>query len=117
MRQKAVQVIVMAGGTVDASDADFEQVTNSAEWVLVDFWAPWCGPCKMVGPVLEQIASERDNLTIAKVNTDTNPITPGKFGVRGIPYLVLFHNGQQVDSKTGAMPKAGFDQWLSSHLD
>ena len=116
MRQKDVQVIVMAGVTVEASDADFEQVTNSAEWVLVDFWAPWCGPCKMIGPVLEQIASERDNLTVAKVNTDTNPITPGRFGVRGIPYLVLFHNGKQVDSKTGAMPKAGFDQWLSSHL-
>ena len=84
--------------------------------IVVDFWAPWCGPCKMIAPVLDQIAAERDNLTIAKVNTDVNPLTPGRFGVRGIPYLVLFHNGVQVDQKSGAMPKAGFDQWLNTHM-
>ena len=106
----------MAGNLVEATDADFEAITAGNEWVLVDFWAPWCGPCKMIAPVLDQIAAERENLTIAKVNTDVNPLTPGRFGVRGIPFLVLFHHGQRVDQKTGAMPKAGFDQWLSSHM-
>ncbi|MEE2812231.1 MAG: thioredoxin [Candidatus Thermoplasmatota archaeon] len=106
----------MAGNLVEATDADFEQVTTENEWVLVDFWAPWCGPCKMIGPVLDQIAGERENLTIAKVNTDMNPVTPGRFGVRGIPYLVLFHNGQAIDTKSGAMPKQGFDQWLDAHM-
>ena len=70
----------------------------------------------MIAPVLDQIAAERDNLTIAKVNTDVNPVTPGRFGVRGIPYLVLFHNGKPVDQKTGAMPKLSFDHWLNSHM-
>ena len=79
----------MAGNLVEATDADFEAITTGNEWVLVDFWAPWCGPCKMIAPVLDQIAAERENLTIAKVNTDVNPLTPGRFGVRGIPFLVL----------------------------
>ena len=70
----------------------------------------------MIAPVLEQIAGERE-ITIAKVNTDVNPLTPGRFGVRGIPFLVLFHNGQRVDQKTGAMPKASFDQWLNTHME
>ena len=106
----------MAGNQVEATDADFDAVTSGNEWVLVDFWAPWCGPCKMIAPVLDQIAAERSNLTIAKVNTDVNPVTPGRFGVRGIPFLVLFHNGKPVDQKTGAMPKPGVDQWRNTHL-
>ena len=102
---------------IEVDDATFQsQVLESDIPVLVDFWAEWCGPCKMIGPVLQQIAAERETLTIAKVNTDVNPLTPGRFGVRGIPYLVLFHNGEPVDQKTGAMPKAGFDQWLNSHM-
>ena len=93
-----------------------DMVINSDIPVLVDFWAEWCGPCKMIAPILEQIAGERDNLTIAKVNVDHNPNSPGRYGVRGIPTLVLFHNGQMVDQETGAKPKAGFDDWLNRHM-
>lgn len=104
------------GRVVEASDAEFDMVTKSSEWVLVDFWAPWCGPCKMISPILNQIAEERD-ITIAKVNTDMNPLSMGKFGFRGIPALVLFHNGQAVDQMTGARPKPMFDQWLGKYMD
>ena len=108
------------GRLIEASDGVFDTVTASDEWVLVDFWAPWCGPCKMIAPVLEQLSGERE-MTIAKVNTDINPLSAGKFGIRGIPALLLFHNGQLVDQQAGAMPKPMFDQWLDrqcalSHL-
>ena len=106
----------MAGAIVETSDETFDTVTTENEWVLVDFWAPWCGPCKMIAPVLEQIADERENLTIAKVNVDNNQNSPGRFGVRGIPTLVLFHNGEAVDQHSGAMQKAGFDDWLNRHM-
>lgn len=104
------------GRVVDVSDAEFDMVTSSSEWVLVDFWAPWCGPCKMIAPILNQIAAEKD-ITIAKVNTDMNPLSMGKFGFRGIPALVLFHNGKPVDQMTGARPKPMFDQWLGKYMD
>ena len=84
--------------------------------IIVDFWAPWCGPCKMISPILNQIAEERD-ITIAKVNTDMNPLSMGKFGFRGIPALVLFHNGLALDQMTGARPKPMFDQWLGKYMD
>ena len=103
------------GRVVDASDSDFDVVTKSDEWVIVDFWAPWCGPCKMVAPVLSQIASERE-ITVAKVNTDVNPVSSGRFGIRGIPALMLFNNGEIVDRMTGAMPKPGMDAWLNRHM-
>ena len=100
------------------SDDSFEDdVLNSNGPVLVDFWAEWCGPCKMIAPVLEQIADERENLTIAKVNVDNNQNSPGRFGVRGIPTLVLFHNGEPVDQHSGAMQKGGFDDWLNRHMN
>ena len=104
------------GQVVEASDSNFQTVVSESEWVLVDFWAPWCGPCKMISPVLSSIAEERE-ITIAKVNTDVNPVTPGKYGVRGIPYLVLFHNGEPVDQHTGAAPKPFFDNWLNRHME
>lgn len=104
------------GQIVDAGDSDFDVVTKSAEWVLVDFWAPWCGPCKAIAPVLNSIAEERD-ITIAKVNVDNHPAVSGRFGVRGIPYLLLFRNGEPVDNQTGALPKAGMDDWLNRHMN
>jgi thioredoxin 1 len=103
------------GQVVDASDSDFDVVANSDKWVLADFWAPWCGPCRMVAPVLEQIAGERE-ITIAKVNTDINPVSSGRFGIRGIPALILFRDGEIVDRMTGAMPKNGMDAWLDRHM-
>tara|TARA_B100000959_G_C14975123_1_gene621262 strand:+ start:1746 stop:2129 length:384 start_codon:yes stop_codon:yes gene_type:complete len=103
------------GKVVDASDSDFDIVTKNDEWVLVDFWAPWCGPCRMVGPILSQIAGERE-ITIAKVNTDVNPMTSGKYGIRGIPALLLFRDGELVDRVTGARPKAEMNSWLDRHM-
>ena len=102
----------------EVSEATFMQDVVEASKdrpVIVDFWAPWCGPCKMIAPVLEQLSGERE-MTIAKVNTDVNPLSAGKFGIRGIPALLLFHNGQLVDQQSGAMPKPQFDQWLDRHM-
>ena len=101
---------------IEINDANFDSVVLKSEIpVLVDFWAPWCGPCKMVAPILEQIAGERD-ITIAKVNTDENRNTPGRFGVRGIPTLVLFNEGQVADQRTGAASKSNLDSWLDQHM-
>ena len=102
---------------IELNDSNFDdEVVKSDKPVLVDFWAEWCGPCKMVAPILEQIASERD-ITIAKVNTDNNPNTPGRFGVRGIPTLVLFNDGQVADQRTGADSKVNLDNWLNGHMN
>ena len=105
----------MTGNLIEATDADFEAVTTGNEWVLVDFWAPWCGPCRMVAPVLNQIAGERE-ITVAKVNTDVNPLTSGRYGIRGIPALMLFKDGEMIDRMTGAIPKNGMDTWLDRHM-
>mgnify|MGYP003329637793 CR=1 FL=1 len=98
-------------------DQFIEEVVEKSKTtpVIVDFWAPWCGPCRAIAPVLSQIAEERE-ITIAKVNTDVNSLAPGKYGVRGIPFLLLFHNGEPVANQTGALPKAGMDAWLNSHM-
>ena len=86
--------------------------------VLVDFWAEWCGPCRMIAPALEEIAGELgDKVTIAKLNIDENPDTPGRYGVRGIPTMLLFKGGQPVAQKVGAAPRSQIQQWLESNLD
>ena len=102
--------------TVKATDSTFEQeVLKSDEPVLVDFWAEWCGPCKMIGPALEDISTEMaGRVKIVKVNIDENPMLPSKYGVRSIPTLLLFKNGQVAATKIGAEPKQRLTQWLNS---
>ena len=103
--------------TVNVTDETFEdQVVNSDVPVVIDFWAEWCGPCKQIAPALEELASEYEGqITIAKVNVDENPVSPSKFGVRGIPALFLFKNGEMVASKMGASPKAALKSWIEEN--
>ena len=103
------------GEVKSVGDADFDNAINGDEWVLVDFWAPWCGPCKALGPILEQVASEMP-VTIAKVNTDTDSMNAAKLGVRGIPALFLFHNGKMVANQTGMVPKPVLTNWLDQQM-
>ena len=100
------------------SDASFEaDVVNSSQPVLVDFWAEWCGPCKAIGPALEEIAGEKkDSLSIIKLNIDENPLTPQKYNVRGIPTLLIFKNGEVVAEKMGALPKSQLESWIDQSV-
>ena len=97
-------------------DSFEEQVIGSSIPVIVDFWAEWCGPCKQIAPALEELASEYEGeITIAKVNVDENPVSPSKFGVRGIPALFLFKNGEMISSKVGVSPKAVLQSWIEEN--
>jgi thioredoxin 1 len=102
--------------TTKISDASFDtDVLKSGTPVLVDFWAEWCGPCKTIAPALEEIAqSLGDKVIVAKMNIDENPQTPKKYGVRGIPTLMLFKDGQVAATKIGALPKNKLQEWVES---
>ena len=104
--------------TKTVTDSSFgADVLSADKPVLVDFWAEWCGPCKMIAPALEELSEELgEKVTIAKLNIDENPEAPSKYGVRGIPTMILFKNGEAVATKVGAAPKSQLKSWLEGEL-
>ena len=104
--------------TKQVTDASFESdVIGADKPVLVDFWAEWCGPCKMIGPSLEELSDELgEQVTIMKLNIDENPDAPGRYGVRGIPTMILFKGGAPAATKVGAAPKSQLKGWLEGEL-
>jgi len=106
----------MSTHTITDSNFD-DEIKNSQLPILIDFWAEWCGPCKQIGPILEEIGeAKKDKLKIFKLNVDENPQTPQKFGVRGIPTLMLFKDGKLIDTKVGSLSKNILESWLDPNL-
>lgn len=102
---------------IEITDANFEEVIKTDKPILVDFWAEWCGPCKMIGPIVEELAGDYEGKAIiGKVDVDTNPGVAQAFGIRSIPTLLFFKGGQIVDKQVGAVPKAILTQKLDAHL-
>ena len=108
----------MSQNTVQITDANFEsEVLQSENPVLVDYWAEWCGPCKMLAPILDEVASEyAGKLTVAKLDIDSNPNTPPKFGIRGIPTLMIFKEGNVAATKVGAMSKSQLSAFIDENI-
>jgi thioredoxin 1 len=104
-------------GAKHITDETFEaDVLKSDTPVLVDFWAEWCGPCRQLAPVLDQLADEMEGVSIAKVNIEESPETPTRYGIRGVPTVILFKNGEAIATKVGALPKAQLQQWIEAQL-
>jgi thioredoxin 1 len=102
---------------IEITDANFEEIVNSDKPVLVDFWAEWCGPCKMIGPIVEELAGDYEGkAVIGKLNVDENPAAAARFGVRSIPTLLVFKGGQVVDKQVGAVPKSVLAQKLAAQV-
>jgi thioredoxin 1 len=107
----------VAGNLTEVTDNNFAaEVLEATQPVLVDFWAPWCGPCRIIAPHLEELDSEREDLTVVKINVDENPQTAAKYGIMSIPTLILFKNGQVAKQVIGALPKARLQQELEPAL-
>jgi len=110
----------MNSNIIDVNESDFENKVleeSSNKLVVVDFWAPWCGPCKQLTPILEKVISASpDKIILAKINIDENPQTPQKFGVRGIPTLMFFKEGKLIESKVGSLPKTALEAWIQANL-
>lgn len=105
------------GKTIELNDANFDEIVSSDKPVLVDFWAEWCGPCKMIGPVVEELAGDYEGkAVIGKLNVDENPDVTAKYGIRSIPTLLVFKNGQIVDKQVGAVPKSVLAQKLEAQV-
>ena len=105
--------------TLKTSDNNFENdVIKSNMPTIVDFWAEWCGPCKQIGPILEEISDEKkDQINIYKINIDENPEVPQKYDVRGIPTLMFFNDGKLIDTKVGSLPKSSLNAWIENNLN
>ncbi|HSZ72857.1 MAG TPA: thioredoxin [Cytophagaceae bacterium] len=105
------------GKAIEITDANFDEVIKTGQPVLVDFWAEWCGPCKMIGPVVEELAGDFEGkAVIGKINVDDNPAVSARFGIRSIPTLLVFKNGEIVDKQIGAVPKTALSDKIKAQL-
>ena len=105
------------GNVIKATDENFESLIKSQKPILIDFWAPWCSPCKMLEPILDEISKEMTNeITIAKLNIDNDPNTPTKFSIRGVPTMMIFKNGETKSVKNGATTKSNIVSWIKENI-